>query len=312
MGATASSSAETYKYNRTMPTIVTPFLAAFNEEYKILHPDDVPYGYRHEKEITGALKITKIPVVTYLKKLQEKEAAERAGKEAAKLEIELMEKNGTRQGAKVFGKEVVEEGGKCALKKLPVVSFLFGAGFAIYRATSSCYFLIHGDYARALEEAGKAVLETASGVAGCFPGPGTAISFAVDGVIAAWDIGDALLRSDAEKDKTAAEIRLQNELDKINQAIKEKEFTAEDMLKFILTTALNEMPDTYDLVDQGLYLNELTLFIYKDPSTTFQTAFSFDNIVKEMQSIGFTSKQIQWLTIAREVHDRHHHPDTIK
>ena len=64
---------------------------------------------------------------------------------------------------------------KSAFKKIPLISLVAGSGFAIDRA-------LKGEY-------GKAMLEFASGVAGIFPGPGTAASVAIDAGLLADDLG---------------------------------------------------------------------------------------------------------------------------
>ena len=72
---------------------------------------------------------------------------------------------------------------KSLAKKIPLLSVFAGTGFAIQRAMG-------GEYS-------KAFLEFASGVAGVFPGPGTAASIAIDAGLLADDLGISV--DDAKK-----------------------------------------------------------------------------------------------------------------
>jgi hypothetical protein len=78
--------------------------------------------------------------------------------------------------AKIAGKET----GKVAGKKVPVVGLVIGVGFGYYR-------LLKGDVS-------GACLELASGAASTIPGAGTVASFAIDGLLAAMDVTEALAK----------------------------------------------------------------------------------------------------------------------
>ena len=81
-----------------------------------------------------------------------------------------LSKSVTKTAIKAFGKGTA----KTILKKIPVVSAVVGTGLAIYEAS-------RGNW-------GRATMELASGVAGCFPPVGTGISVAVDAAIIGYDI----------------------------------------------------------------------------------------------------------------------------
>jgi hypothetical protein len=85
--------------------------------------------------------------------------------------LEVAEKVGTKGIAKVGVKAL----GKSLLKKIPVIGLLTGVGFGLQR-------MMKGDMA-------GAALELASGAAGTIPGIGTAASIAIDGALAAKDMG---------------------------------------------------------------------------------------------------------------------------
>ncbi len=78
--------------------------------------------------------------------------------------------------AKIVGKET----GKVAGMKIPVVGLAIGAGLGAYR-------LLKGDVS-------GACLELASGAASTIPGAGTVASFAIDGLLAAMDVTEALTK----------------------------------------------------------------------------------------------------------------------
>lgn len=82
-----------------------------------------------------------------------------------------VKKQVTKQVAK---KLAVKTAVKVGLKKIPVVSLIAGLGFGLER-------LVKGDFS-------GAALELASGVASSFPGPGTALSTAIDAALIGKDI----------------------------------------------------------------------------------------------------------------------------
>jgi hypothetical protein len=77
---------------------------------------------------------------------------------------------------KIAGKET----GKVAGKKIPFVGLAIGVGLGAYRLTK-------GDVS-------GACLELASGAVSTIPGGGTAASFAIDGLLAAMDVTEALTK----------------------------------------------------------------------------------------------------------------------
>jgi|UPI0004911B4C hypothetical protein len=90
----------------------------------------------------------------------------------------------TTSAAKATTQATLKKGlWKSLAKKIPLLGVFAGTGFAIQRAMG-------GEYS-------KAFLEFASGVAGVFPGPGTAASIAIDAGLLADDLGISV--SDAKK-----------------------------------------------------------------------------------------------------------------
>ena len=90
----------------------------------------------------------------------------------------------TTKAAAATAEEVVQKSiAKSLIKKIPLISLFAGTGFAIDR-------LSKGEYS-------KAFLEFASGVAGVFPGFGTAGSLAIDAGLLADDLGISI--EDAKK-----------------------------------------------------------------------------------------------------------------
>lgn len=68
---------------------------------------------------------------------------------------------------------------KTILKKIPVISLIFGVVLAVGRYRAGDHWL-------------KVAGEIASGVTGCFPGWGTATSLAIDGILLFTDVGEAI------------------------------------------------------------------------------------------------------------------------
>jgi hypothetical protein len=104
------------------------------------------------------------------------EAAEAAAKKATQETGEAALKTGGKSLAKTAAKTGGKSFGKSLLKKIPIVGLLAGIGFGVSRAMS-------GDML-------GAGLEIASGIAGTFPGVGTAASVAIDAGLAARDISN--------------------------------------------------------------------------------------------------------------------------
>ena len=98
-----------------------------------------------------------------------------AKKKVAQKLVQTATKKGIQKaGAKVATKLAAKTAVKIGLKKIPVVGLVAGLGFGLQR-------LMKGDITGALMEAG-------SGIASTIPGPGTAISAAIDGALIAKDV----------------------------------------------------------------------------------------------------------------------------
>lgn len=113
-----------------------------------------------------------------------KAATKAATKGAAKAGAKAAAKAGTKAAAKAGAKAGAKGIGKSLLKKIPGVSLIAGGIFAAQRALA-------GDWA-------GAAAEMASGVAGCIPGAGTAVSAAIDAGLAVKDVHDATKEANAE------------------------------------------------------------------------------------------------------------------
>ena len=111
-----------------------------------------------------------------------------AAKGALKAVGKTVAKEAGKAAEKAAGKAAVKTGakatGKAAAKAVPFLGAVVGAGFGIWR-------LWHGDVA-------GAGLEFASGASSCFPGPGTAASFAIDAVLVGKDIYEATTERDQD------------------------------------------------------------------------------------------------------------------
>ena len=138
----------------------------------------------------GTEKINNSTVGKAYNKAAEKVAESKIGKGAAKVASQAAQKVATttvgKAAGKVVAKTVGTAVGKSVLKKIPGVSAAAGAYFAYDR-------LKNGDWKGACGE-------MASGIAGCFPGLGTAASVAIDAGLAAKDIHQAVKES---KNQTA-------------------------------------------------------------------------------------------------------------
>ncbi len=113
----------------------------------------------------------------------------------AKLSFKVLSKGGVKNLGKMLGKQTGKAIGKIGskalgksfLKKIPGVGSILGLIFGIGK-------FIKGDYI-------GGVLEIASGIASIFPGVGTAISFAIDAIIAIRDTKAALTMGVGDKGK---------------------------------------------------------------------------------------------------------------
>ena len=111
-----------------------------------------------------------------------------AAKGALKALGKAVAKEAGKAAEKAAGKTAVKAGakaaGKAAAKAVPFLGAVVGAGFGVWR-------LWHGDVV-------GAGLEFASGAASCFPGPGTAASFAMDAALVGKDIYEATTERDQD------------------------------------------------------------------------------------------------------------------
>lgn len=138
----------------------------------------------------GAEKLNNSKVGKAYQKVTTKVAESKAGKAVAKTTSKAVEKVASSTAGKTVGKVVAKTAasavGKSVLKKIPLVSAGVGAYFAYER-------LKNGE----LKAAGCELL---SGIAGCFPGIGTAASVAIDVGLATNDIRNVVKGS---KNQTA-------------------------------------------------------------------------------------------------------------
>ena len=138
----------------------------------------------------GAEKLNNSKIGKAYQKVTTKVAESKAGKAVAKTTSKAVEKVAASTAGKTVGKVVAKTAasavGKSVLKKIPLVSAGAGAYFAYER-------LKNGE----LKAAGCELL---SGIAGCFPGIGTAASVAIDVGLATNDIRNVVKES---KNQTA-------------------------------------------------------------------------------------------------------------
>lgn len=113
-----------------------------------------------------------------------KQTAKGAGKKVAKETGKRLARNVARKGAKKGAKKTVA-------KTLPFISFFIGLACGAER-------LYRGQQL-------EAVGEVVSGIAGCFPGPGTAVSIVIDAVLLAKDI-DSIQKEIVDADKNLLEM----------------------------------------------------------------------------------------------------------
>jgi len=118
-------------------------------------------------------------------KAAEKTLGKTAGKAGSKAAGKAATKAVAKKAAKAGGKGLL----KGILKKIPGVSLIAGGLFAAQRALA-------GDWK-------GAALEMASGVAGCIPGAGTAVSTAIDAGLAVKDVHDATKEANEEEQQEA-------------------------------------------------------------------------------------------------------------
>ena len=111
-----------------------------------------------------------------------KAAGKEAGKAVGKAAGKEVGKAAGKAVGKAVGKAAPKAAGKAAVKKVPVLGAVFGVGFGIWR-------LCQGDVV-------GAGLEVASGAASCFPGAGTAASFAIDAALLVKDVSEAVAEID--------------------------------------------------------------------------------------------------------------------
>ena len=118
-----------------------------------------------------------------------KVATKAATKAGTKVATKAAAKAGTKMATKLGGKAL----GKTLLKKVPVLSVVVGTYFAIGR----CF---KGEWK-------EAKAEFLSGVAGCIPGYGTAVSVALDVGLVASDLAKASKEQSEENKKSLDDVR---------------------------------------------------------------------------------------------------------
>lgn len=122
-----------------------------------------------------------------------------------------VKKVGTKIGGKVAAKVGGKSAVKCVVKKIPIISAVAGTGFAVER----CF---KGEW-------GAAGGEFLSGVAGCFPGLGTAASVAIDVGLATNDISKALNKenkADDEREQILTDAKKQKNIKEVQKQIAER------------------------------------------------------------------------------------------
>ncbi len=122
------------------------------------------------------------------------------------------------KGGALAGARMVCKTSECALhsfvKKVPVVSVIFGCILAVHRCRQ-------GYRTNSKAEYGKAVGEIVSGVAACFPGYGTAASISIDVAMAGHDIYE-INRGQVSINLDVANAHRTLGLDPANQATREQ------------------------------------------------------------------------------------------
>ena len=120
-----------------------------------------------------------------------------------------------KAGAKLGGKVAAKVGGKAVVKsvvkKIPIISAAAGVGFAVDRCFKGEWVAAGG--------------ELLSGVAGCFPGLGTAASVAIDVGLAANDISNAINdenKTSSVREHAIAEARAQKSVKDVQKEIAER------------------------------------------------------------------------------------------
>ena len=213
------------------------------------------------------------------------------------MRTEAILRNQARAGlwsARAWFKKVVKEVAEASSSKLvPGISAVAGAVFGLYRAGCGMYLLSRGETVRGVEEFVEAGLEVTSGATACFPGAGTAFSLILDGGIAAWDIADTYIH-DQEADKKKKELNLillQEDFTTIKGHIENGEYStmefADCMLKKFPATDNDQK-----CMDFRMSLNFLLKLIRENSFFKDNSAFSTNNLHKEMEEIGFSKKQI--------------------
>ena len=281
----------TAKREKRSITIVTQFIERFDRVYQSYHPDVLM------RMISGGSKIFYVAKGgvsawkgTALKAVA-KETTEALGTQVVK---EAMKETTEALGTKAV-KEVAEAS---ATKWLPGVSIAAGVGFGLYRAYCGMHLLSRGEKTRGVEEFTKAGLEVTSGVVACIPGVGTGLSLILDGGIAAWDIADTYIHQ-KEADKMKKEhnlILLRGDLTTIKEDIESEEYSIMEFAGCMLREIIKKFPKTDDeqkCVEFAIYLSLLVKLIRENSFFKNESAFSTENLDKEMKKIGFSKKQIR-------------------
>ena len=308
---------------RSIP-IVTQFIGRFDRVYESDHPDVLMKMISGQSNIHS---VAKAPVATgkgslawkciamkgslAWKCITMKASVTKEGSEALVIEaVKEVVKEGSKalatQAAKKLGKEATEAFGTkaakevteaCATKWVPVFSFALGAAFGLYRVYCGIHLYSKGEKARCLEELGKAGLEVISGAIACIPGSGTGFSLVLDGFIAAWDFADTCIHDEEadKRKKKGKETLLRYDLTTIKKGIQSEEYSATEFASCMLREIIEKYPATDDdqkCVDFTFYLNLLIMQIRENSFFKNESAFFTESLLKEMEEIGFSKKQI--------------------
>ena len=276
------------RYTYITITTVSPFIGHYDKVYKSYHPD-VPM-----KVISGESKILTVAKggISLCKSTVMK-----GTKEVTKGATQELATTFTKEMTEKVAETVVEKVPETMVEKVPGISLGFGIAFGVYRAVCAIYLLSKGEKARGGEEIAKAILEVISGLVASIPGPGTAYSLILDGSIAAWDIADSYIH-DEEADKKKKEhylMLLHGDLTTIKGHIENEEYSSMEFADCMLREIFKKFPATDNdqkCVDFRIYLNLLLKLIRENSFFKDNSAFSTNNLYKEMEEIGFSEKQI--------------------
>ena len=279
-----------------METKILEILKIYDEIYHCNQKPEIAAGVR--EAVKGAKVAVKGAQVAV--KEAAKGGAKAVAKGAAKGGAKAAVKGAAKGGAKAVAKGAAKEGAivaaKATSKKIPVIAVGAGLVFGGIRVGVGIYHCVQGDTAQGVQEFFKAPLEVASGVAGSFPGVGTAASVCIDAGLCAWDIGNAVYGHAAESDRSADSTplaQLNMYLLQVSEAIKEKQYTNEAFLSGTFESTYKKLGSTDDdkkAAENGLYIYEMVEKVFDNEF--FDKSFSTEKICKEMEKQGFSKTQV--------------------